>query len=152
MPYLKRIGWIVVVLTLASCSNQKAKNELIGFWEGKDGTKAMSVEFAADGTVIFGGSADTLLDWKVMKMLREFNIMPAQNSITFKVLDKEHVEIQGDFTPLLEKLSAGAKPGSKSEVNVADYRPRSTLTFSISGDDLTLSSENGKSLKFKHSD
>jgi hypothetical protein len=152
MRNLKRAGLVLVFLTLASCSNQKSKSQLIGFWESTDDKKAGSAEFTPDGGVILGGTAGDLLDWKVMKMLREFNATPASNSMTFKVLDKEHVEIQGDFSALMEKLSAGGQPGSKPEVSVAEFHPRSTLTFSVSGAELTLSSENGKSMKFRRSE
>ena len=141
----------MLLLVLASCSNQMARSELIGFWESMDGKKAASMEFLADGTVIFGGTAGDLLDWKVMKLFRDFNLKPALNSTTFKVLDKAHVEIQADFSSLMEGLSAGAKPGSKSGINVAEFRPRGILVFAISGDELTLSSANGQLLKFRRS-
>jgi hypothetical protein len=142
----------MLLLLLAACSTSKARSELIGFWESASGKTASSVEFMADGTVVFAGNALDLLDWKVMKLLRDFNLKPAGNSMTFKVLDKEHIEIQADFLPLLEKLSAGAPPGAKPGVDVAEFRPRETLTFAVSGADLTLSSERGKSLKFRRSD
>jgi hypothetical protein len=149
---MQRIG-LAAAATLflfsASCSNKhKAQAELIGFWESTD-KKGGSVEFTKEGIVIFSGNASSLLDWKVMKIFRDFNLRLARNSTTFKVLDGKHVEIQGDFSSLLEKLTAGAKPGSK--VDVEEFRPRQSLTFAVAGMELILTGD-GKSLSFKRSD
>jgi hypothetical protein len=138
----------VALLALASCSSGKARAELLGFWERRDGKTASSVEFMADGAVVFGEQAAELLDSKVMKILRDFNLKPARNSMTFQVLDKGHVEIRADFTPLLEGLSAGAPPGSGLRIDVAEFRPRAVLVFAIADDELTLSSEKGKIMTF----
>ena len=129
----------LLFVVCASCANQTARSKLIGFWQSPDAKKGASIEFTPEGTVVLGGDTDALLDWKAMTIFRDFNLKPP--SMKYAVIAKDRIEIQGDFTALLQK-----------GVNVEDPRPKEALTFAISGDELTLSSaKNGKTISFHRS-
>jgi hypothetical protein len=139
------VGIAVVALTLTSCDRSKERSRLSGRWEGTGG-KA-SVDFKSDGTLVLGGNSSGLPDWKVIKLFRDFNLQPDRNSLTYRVVDKDHLEIQADYTRLLEGLSAGGKSGSVGKP--PDLQPKEVVTFAVSGDELTLSSDDGKVTTFR---
>jgi hypothetical protein len=147
MRWFRVFGMFVVALTLASCAGSKAKSQLLGRWEVEDGKG--TIEFMSDGTLRLGGNTSALPDWKVIKLFRDFDLQPARNSLTYSVVDKDHLEIQADYTRLLEGLSHGGKSGSAGKP--PDVRPKELVTFALSGDELTLSSSDGKPTAFRRS-
>ncbi|MFT3883603.1 MAG: hypothetical protein QM703_28640 [Gemmatales bacterium] len=142
------LSCLVLSLFTSSCSNSKTKAELIGFWESTDAKKASSIEFTQDGNVILGGNANELFDSKVMKMIREFKMAMGNKTIKYKVTDKEHIEVEGNFSKLMEGLSAGGTTPANGKDGY-DFFPVETLSFKLADGELTLTSIAGKEIKFR---
>ncbi len=150
MRLISIAGVAIIAMTLAACSShQRERAQLMGFWESTDAKKIGSVEFQPDDTVVLSGSAYDLLDWKVMNLFRDFHMTPGIKTMKFQMVDKDQIEIQGDFTALLAQLSDGAPPGSSVQLDTDEYRPSSTLSFAVSGNTLTLTPRKGKAMTFK---
>lgn len=153
MRFVKMAYLALLLAALPSCSgsNRQQRKELAGFWESTDSRKSATVEFAPDNSVVLSGNAYELLDWKVMRIIRDFKLTPGTKALKFQVVGKDRVEIQGDFTAMLDHLQAGARSGADGEVNMNDFQPSETLSFVLAGNTLTLSSEKGKSISFRRS-
>jgi len=150
MQYFRVVGIALVTLAMASCATSKAKSQLLGRWEVKGGTQIASIEFKSDGSLVLGGNTSALPDWKVIRLFRDFNLKPARNSLTYTVVDKDHLDIQVDYTRLLDGLSAGGKSGAASKP--PDARPKELVTFTVAGDELTLSSDDGTTTAFRRAE
>src|SRR5262249_25162280 len=138
----------LMLFFLVSCSSG-AKSRLIGRWQVEDSKQDATVEFASDGTFVLGGNTSALPDLKVIKLFRDFNLKPGRNSLTYEVIDKDHLAIQADYTGLLEGLSAGKGAGSLSKDQIAKAHPKEVVSFTVIDNELTLSSENGKPVRFR---
>src|SRR4051812_42194304 len=107
MRYYHGVCLVAVSLFMSSCSGSKVKAELIGFWQSNDAKKTASIEFTKDGYAIPGGNAAELFDSKVMKLIREFKMNLPIKTMKYQVTDADHIQVEGDFGQLMEKLSAG---------------------------------------------
>ena len=142
---------LMLSLTISSCSSNKTKAELIGFWQSTDAKKTASIEFTKEGYAIIGGDAIQLFDSKVMKMVREFKMNLPEKTMKYKIADKEHIEVEGNFGQLMEKLSAGGTMPANGKDGY-DFFPVESLPFTLVDGELTLTSSAGKSIKFRKSE
>ena len=69
----------------------------------------------------------------------------------YKVADKEHIQVEGNFGQLMEKLSAGGTMPANGKDGY-DFFPVESLSFSMVEGELTLTSSAGKSIKFRKSE
>lgn len=138
-------------LMLSSCSNSKTKAELIGYWESTDAKKSASIEFTKEGYAILGGNSVELFDSKVMKMIREFKMNLPEKTMKYKVTDKEHIQVEGNFGQLMEKLSDGGTMPANGKDGY-DFFPVESLSFKLAESELTLTSPSGKEIKFRKSE
>jgi hypothetical protein len=145
--------YLLCLLMLSSCSNSsdKTKAELIGSWQGTNTKNSASIEFTKEGYAILGGDAAELFDSKVMKMVREFKMNLPEKTLKYKIADKEHIQIEGDFSQLREKLSAGGTIPANDKDGY-DFFPVENLLFTIKSGELTLISSAGKSIMFRKSE
>jgi len=150
MRHVHLVCFLILSMTMSSCSNNKADNELIGHWKSIDTTKSASVEFTKESLVIFDAASRDLLDWTPLKMFKELNVTPSRNAMTFNVTDKNHIEIYVDTTALMETLSAKSN-GSSNTNDRKSFLPKETFSFALADGELTLTAPNGKSLKMRRS-
>ena len=152
---LRLVVPFLLVLPLASCSGKKATNNpaLLGTWEGKANNKTFSLTFEQDGHVTLGGDIQALGSVLTsMTLLTDFGIQPGKNMpITYSCPSENKLEVEGDFTALLEKLSAGGT-GVPSPEMKEKLHPRETLTFSLAGKELTLTNAKGKSTTLRRTE
>lgn len=135
-----------LALGLASCG-PRVSPLLPGLWE-TDGGKC-SLEFTPDGKVYVGGNSAPLAVFQFAKPFADFGIHPGrQLPITYKPLSETQLEVRGDYTLLLDKLSAGGTGRPSPEV-IKQYHPRETLTYTVTADELTLTNDQNKALKFR---
>jgi hypothetical protein len=128
-------------------------NKLLeGEWELAAGGKNYALEFTGEGKVHLGGDFAPLTDFrfaKPLKVLVDFGLRPGTNlDITYRCLSDTRLEIRANYLPLLEKLSAGATKAPSAEV-VNEYTPTETLTYTVTEKELTLTNDQGKSLRLR---
>lgn len=99
-------------------------------------------------TLFLGGNALELFDSKVMKMIREFKMNLPEKTMKYKVADKEHIEVAGNFDQLMEKLSAGGTAPANGKDGY-DFFPLEILSFKLADNELSLTSPSGKEIKFR---
>jgi hypothetical protein len=137
---------VLLMLPLASCG-KKTNSALIGKWEGKSNNRTA---FAGDGQLALGGDIaplGTIL--KSLTILTDFNIKPGKNMpITYKCVSDTQMEVEVDLSVLLEKLSAG-RDGRPPPDASQKLHPEETLTFAVTGKELTLTNDQGKSIKLQ---
>ena len=141
----------LLLLPIASCQ-KKVNPDLIGEWEANTtGKKKVYLTFAADGSIaLFGDTAAVAPVLKSFAILTDFGIQPPANAITYKCLKDNKMEIEGDFSALMEKLSAGGT-GKPSKDALAKLHPKDTLTYAINSEELTLTNAQGGTLKLTKS-
>jgi hypothetical protein len=139
----------LLLVPLASCGHS-ANTVLIGEWEGKVGPRTVALTFAKGGELTLDGdiaALGTIL--KSFGLLTDFGIKPGKNlPITYKCVSATQLEVEGDFTALTEKLSAGGS-GRPSPEMLQKLHPKDTLTFAVAGKELTLTNDQGKSIKLQ---
>jgi hypothetical protein len=138
------------LVPLASCG-KKTNPALAGLWEGKVKDKYISLTFERDGHLIFGGdmmSFGTI--FRNFPLVTDFGGRPAANTFTYKCISDTQLEVEGDFTALLDKLSAGGHGDGKLSPDWKEkIHPKETLTYAVTGKELTLTNDQGKSTKLK---
>jgi hypothetical protein len=141
---------ILLLLPLSSCG-KKTNTALLGTWETKANNKTCSLTFEKDGNLQFGGDTQALSNvFTSLTLITDFGGHPGKNTpVTYTCISDNQMEIEGDFTVLLDKLSAGGGGGPVSEEWKKKIHPRETLTFAVSGNELTLTNEKGTSTTFK---
>ena len=142
-----------LLVPLASCGKGSTNPALIGKWEGKVDKKVFYLTFEKDGQMTWGGDIASMKDiFPSFAILTDFGIHPGKNTpITYKCISDTQLEVEGDLTAMLEKLSAGGD-GRPSPDWKEKLRPKDTLTFAVSGKELTLTSSLGKSTKLQRAD
>jgi hypothetical protein len=144
-----------VVLPLASCGGARTHPLLPGTWEVGEKSKRCSVEFTRDGKVHLSGDTTLLRDFHFAKPFAEYGLQPGRNlPITYRPVGEQELEIQGDYTALLEKLSGGADQVSPEKVKEAqrEFRPQERVTYAVTEKELTLTSGQGKAIHLKRLD
>lgn len=140
------------VLPLAACGGARTNPLLPATWEIAEKPRRCSIEFAKDGKVHLSGDTQLLKDFQFAKPIAEFNLRPGANTpITYRQFGKQELQIEGDYTVLLEKLGAGGKdvaPGKLKELQ-QDFHPREMVTYAVTETELTLTSAKGKTIKLK---
>lgn len=159
------VGLLVVVLILVfsgkkgSASNsggdpqQAATNKLLtGEWESTGAGKKYTLEFTSAGKVRLSGGFLPLTEFrfaKPLKMYADFGMQPGGNlDITYRCLSDTQLEIRANYTPLLEKLSAGATKAPAPEI-VEQYKPTETLTYAVTETEMILTNDRGKSVRLQ---
>jgi hypothetical protein len=139
----------IVALPLAACG-PKANKLLIGKWEPTEKGDNYTLEFTSDGKVLLGGDrlAPVGKMFRFAKLVGDFDIKPGKNvDITYKALSDHELEIQADYTALLEKLSQGGRSTQPPRELAKDIKPRDNVAYVVSADELTLTNDEGQSLK-----
>jgi hypothetical protein len=126
---------------------------LAGRWEITEKGKRCSLEFTKDGKLHVSGDTGLLREFRFMhKVLSDFNMQPARGSITYRPVAAKELEIQGDYTALLDKLGAGGK-GDVSPEKVrelrAEFRPKERVRYAVTETELALTGSEGKTIKLK---
>ena len=86
---------------------------------------------------------------KPLKVVADFGGQPGTNlDITFRCLSDTRLEIEANYLQLLDKLSEGSDKGPSREM-IAEYTPTETLTYTVTEKELTLTNEQGKSLRLR---
>jgi len=123
---------------------------LIGEWEPAEGKK-YTLEFTGEGKVHLRGAFAPLTEFrfaKPLKVLADFGVQTGTNLITYRCVSDTQLEISANYLELLDKLSAGADKEPPPEV-IAEYTPTETLTYTVTEKELTLTNEQGKSLRLR---
>ena len=144
----------VLMLALTSCgSGSRLKEQLIGTWEALDANSPATVEFTRDGDVNVGGHASALADAftfpKFAALLSDFGLRSGPRvRIAYEVKSSDHIQISADATALAEALTAGRGDVQPAEA-LKRLRSSEHLAVSIKDDELTLTSGQGKSKRFR---
>jgi hypothetical protein len=140
-----------LLLPLAGCG-PRANKLLIGKWKPAEEGGNYTIEFTSDGNVRLGGDRLAPLGkmFRFAKLLGDFDIKPGKSvDITYKALNDHELEIQADYTALLEKLSQGGRSTKPPRDLAKDIKPRDKVTYAVSADELTLTNDEGESLKLR---
>ncbi len=149
---LRLLACLVLTLPLASCQ-KKTNPALLGEWEGKANNKTVSLTFEKDGRMGWGGDIAALGTlFTSFTMLTDYGARPAFDTITYKCVSGTQMEVEGDLSAMMEKLSAGGRDGGMAKPNpeiIKKLHPKETLTYAVAGTELTLTNAAGKSLKLR---
>lgn len=139
---------LALSLTMASCG-KKTNPALLGEWENRNGSKSVYLTFEKGGELAMSGDTGSLGPLlPSFSMITDFGMQPGKNTITYKCTSATQMEVEGDLSVLLDKLSAGGT-GKASPEMLQKLHPKETLTFVVNGKDLTLTNDKGQSLKLK---
>lgn len=140
-----------LVLPVASCSGAKPNPLLLGTWEFGEKSKRCSMEFTKDGKVELFGETSLLKDFQFVKLLAEYNMQPGMNMISYRPVSEKELEIEGDYSSLMEKLAAGGETVSREKIKeMGDmFHPKERVTYAVSEKELTLTGSQGKTITLK---
>jgi hypothetical protein len=139
----------IVLMPLASCGS-KTNKALLGTWEGKNNNKTFSITFEKDGSLGVGGDIASLGNvFTSLTIMTDFGLHPGKNTpITYKCISDTQIDVEADFTALMEGLSRGGE-GPPNKDAMKKLRPTETLTYAIADKELTLTNAKGKSTKLQ---
>jgi hypothetical protein len=151
--FVGRVVLAALLLAPAGCG-PKVNQQVIGTWEPAEKGDKYTIEFTKDGRVWLEGERFASLGkvFRFAKMFGDFGIQPGRNiAITYKPVNDQQMEIMADLTPLAEKLSAGGRGDSTRPPRelAKDIKPRDTIGYTVTADELTLTNEAGESIRLR---
>ncbi len=147
---------LVIVLSRKGAGQAAVNRHLPGIWESEGKGKKLVLELTDSGRIHPSGDLTQLVDFHFASPLKPFagfGLQVGRNlKITYRCLDDTRMEIEADYTPLLEQLAKGGRgelPPEAAAKMIEEFTPAETLTFTVTENQLTLTNADGKTLRFR---
>jgi len=112
---------------------------IVGKWKGVEDKNVVTLEFSNDGKLRIAGDMKLLASvFKFAKIVGDFEFKPESVPLTYDATQVGKLEIGADLTKLTEALGGDSKSA----------KSRETRAVTVNEKELTITSDEGKSLTF----
>jgi hypothetical protein len=132
-----------------SSASPETRRRLVGTWESKEapkgaGRRSPVISFNEDGTVYLeSGMGEFAKMFPSLKLVGDFDIHLPARCITYRLPADDRLELDVDLGDLGRKL--GADPVTAAR----DYRKKESVTIAVSDTELSITNDQGKTMKFR---